>query len=119
VTSDAITAKTSALLTVITEPELSLFGDNTPLKMYSKENIVDKLITQSPVVDFESAISLCLSTKRYADAILAIRRGSELLQRNQKTYLGNQNVSPPYSRVYQSIVTSDLSDIVQNANRKE
>src|SRR6201999_1409367 len=70
--------------------------------------------------DFESAVSLCLTAERFADAILlAVRGGSDLLQRTQKAYFEKRTIALPYLRVYQSIVTNDLSDIVQNADLKE
>ena len=85
------------------------------------ESEVDRLVTKAVVLgDFESAVSLCLSTDRFADAILlAVRGGQELLQRTQKAYFERRTSSLPYLRLFQSIFTNDLSDIVQNADLQE
>ncbi|KAG6812361.1 hypothetical protein H0H92_003261 [Tricholoma furcatifolium] len=87
----------------------------------SDESDVDRLVTKALVLgDFESAVSLCLSSDRFADAILlAVRGGPELLQRTQKAYFERRTTSLPYLRLFQSIVTDDLSDIVQNADLQE
>lgn len=81
----------------------------------------DRLITKALVLgDFESAVSLCISTERFADAILlAVRGGTQLLQRAQKAYLDKQTVNLPYLRLYHSIAMDDLVDIVQNAELSE
>ncbi|KAG6899933.1 hypothetical protein C0993_005235 [Termitomyces sp. T159_Od127] len=85
------------------------------------ESDVDRLVTKALVLgDFESAVSLCLSSDRFADAILlAVRGGPELLQRTQKAYFERRTTALPYLRVFQSIVTDDLADIVQNADLQE
>lgn len=91
-------------------------------KIYpSDESETDGLVTKALVLgDFESAVSLCLSAERYADAILlAIKGGEDLLQRTQKAYFERRTTSYPYLRLFQSIVTNDLSDIVQNADLRE
>jgi protein transport protein SEC31 len=87
----------------------------------SDESETDGLVTKALVLgDFESAVSLCLSAERYADAILlAIKGGEDLLQRTQKAYFERRTTSYPYLRLFQSIVTNDLSDIVQNADLQE
>ncbi|KAG5641968.1 hypothetical protein DXG03_003842 [Asterophora parasitica] len=87
----------------------------------SDESDTDRLVTKALVLgDFESAVSLCLSSDRFADAILlAVRGGPELLQRTQKAYFERRTTSLPYLRLFQSIVTNDLSDIVQNADLQE
>lgn len=79
---------------------------------------VDKLITQALILgDFESAVELSLSVERYADAILlALRGGPELLEKTQKAYFERQASSLPYLRIFQSILTNDLNDVVQNAD---
>lgn len=85
------------------------------------ESETDRLVTKALVLgDFESAVSLCLSSDRFADAILlAVRGGPELLLRTQKAYFERRATSLPYLRLFQSIVTNDLSDIVQNADLQE
>ncbi|KAF8056621.1 hypothetical protein FPV67DRAFT_1431053 [Lyophyllum atratum] len=85
------------------------------------ESEIDRLVTKALVLgDFESAVSLCLSSDRFADAILlAVRGGPELLQRTQKAYFERRTTSLPYLRLFQSIVTNDLSDVVHNADLQE
>ncbi|WRT64528.1 uncharacterized protein IL334_001460 [Kwoniella shivajii] len=85
------------------------------------ESDIDKLITQALVMgDFKSAVDLCLASERFADALLlGVRGGPELLQSTQKAYFARQTSSLPFLRVFQSIVTEDLIDIVQNADLSE
>jgi protein transport protein SEC31 len=85
------------------------------------ESETDRLVTKALVVgDFESAVSLCLSMGRFADAILlAVKGGPELLARTQKAYFEKRTVALPYLRLFQSIVTNDLADIVQNADLQD
>ena len=95
---------------------------NNTFRIYpSDESETDRLVTKAVVLgDFESAVSLCLSTERYADAILlAVKGGPELLQKTQKAYFERRTTALPYLRLFQSIVTNDLSDIVQNADLQE
>ncbi|CAD6913139.1 unnamed protein product [Tilletia controversa] len=96
----------------------------TTFKIYpSEEAEVDKLLTRALVLgDFESAVSLCVSTERFADALLlavqAQARGqsSDLLERTQAAYFEKRTAELPYLRLFQSIVSNDLADIVQNAD---
>jgi protein transport protein SEC31 len=85
------------------------------------ESETDCLVTKALVVgDFESAVSLCLSVERFADAILlAVKGGPELLARTQKAYFEKRTVALPYLRLFQSVVTNDLADIVQNADLQD
>ncbi|KAI0070651.1 hypothetical protein K474DRAFT_1693732 [Panus rudis PR-1116 ss-1] len=85
------------------------------------ESETDRLVTKALVLgDFESAVSLCLSSSRFADAILlAVRGGQDLLNRTQKAYFEKLTTEHPYLRLFQSIVTNDLDDIVQNADLQE
>ncbi|KZT18925.1 hypothetical protein NEOLEDRAFT_1183832 [Neolentinus lepideus HHB14362 ss-1] len=85
------------------------------------ESETEQLVTKALVLgDFDSAVSLCLSSDRFADAILlAVKGGPELLQRTQKVYFERCTASSPYLRLFQSIVTNDLADIVQNADLRE
>ncbi|KAJ7294086.1 hypothetical protein C8J57DRAFT_1553850 [Mycena rebaudengoi] len=82
----------------------------------------DRLITQALVLgDFESAVSLCLASARYADAILlAVRGGAALLRRTQDAYfastLGAQGGGGGSGRVLQAVVNKDLGDVVRNAD---
>lgn len=95
---------------------------NNTFRIYpNDESETDRLVTKALVLgDFESAVSLCLSCERYADAILlAVRGGPELLQRTQKAYFERRTTELPYLRLFQSIVTDDLEDIVQNADLQE
>ncbi|KAJ7479966.1 hypothetical protein B0H11DRAFT_1863790 [Mycena galericulata] len=85
----------------------------------------DRLITQALVLgDFESAVSLCLASSRFADAILlAVRGGPALLRRTQDAYfastLAQQGGNGGSGRVLQAVVNSDLGDVVRNADVKE
>ncbi|KAJ3833480.1 hypothetical protein F5878DRAFT_728797 [Lentinula raphanica] len=91
-------------------------------KIYpADESDTERLVTKALVLgDFTSAVELCLSTNRFADALLlAVRGGAELLQKTQKVYFERQTTSAPYLRLFQSIVANDLSDIVQNADLQE
>ncbi|KAH7100125.1 hypothetical protein BKA62DRAFT_640384 [Auriculariales sp. MPI-PUGE-AT-0066] len=91
-------------------------------KIYpTEESETDRLLTKALVLgDFESAVALCLAVDRFADAILLAAKGSpELLQRTQKAYFERRTVALPYLRLFQSIVTDDLEDIVQNADLRE
>ena len=85
------------------------------------ESETDRLVTKALVLgDFESAVSLCISSDRFADAILlAVKGGPELLARTQKAYFEHRTTLSPYLRLFQSIVTNDLSDIVQNADLQD
>ncbi|KAH9059766.1 hypothetical protein EDB87DRAFT_1675007 [Lactarius vividus] len=85
------------------------------------ESETDRLVTKALVVgDFESAVSLCLSVERFADAILlAVKGGPDLLARTQKAYFERRTVALPYLRLFQSVVTNDLADIVQNAELQD
>ena len=87
----------------------------------SEESDIDRLVTKALVLgDFDSAVALCLSSGRFADAILlAVRGGPELLQRTQKAYFERRSISLPSLRLFQSIIINDLSDIVQNADLQE
>ncbi|OBZ77263.1 Protein transport protein SEC31 [Grifola frondosa] len=95
---------------------------NNTFRIYpTDESETDQLVTKALVLgDFESAVSLCLSSDRFADAILlAAKGGPELLQRTQKAYFERRTAALPYLRLFQSIVTNDLADIVQNADLQE
>nr|KIR47276.1 protein transporter SEC31 [Cryptococcus bacillisporus CA1280] len=85
------------------------------------ESDIDKLVTQALVVgDFKSAVDVCLAFERFADALLlAVRGGPDLLQSTQNAYFAQQTTIRPFLRVFQSIVTEDLLDIVQNADLSE
>ncbi|KAG8955500.1 protein transport protein S31 [Tulasnella sp. 419] len=99
----------------------SALKSNT-FKIYpNEESEVDKLVTQALVLgDFQSAVELCLSAERYADAILlAVKGGDDLLKRTQEKYFEKRTEELPYLRLYQSIVTDDLADVVQNAELRE
>ena len=62
---------------------------NNIFRIYLPEEIVvDRLVTKALVLgDFGSAVSLCLSAERYADAVLlVVKGGPELLNNTQKAY---------------------------------
>ena len=87
----------------------------------SEESEADKLITRALVLgDFESAVSLCINSDRFADAfLLAVRGGEDLLAKTQRAYFEKRTAQLPYLRLFQSIVSDDLSDVVQNADLGE
>ncbi|EKM49465.1 uncharacterized protein PHACADRAFT_214425 [Phanerochaete carnosa HHB-10118-sp] len=86
---------------------------NNIFRIYpTDESETDRLVTKALVLgDFESAVSLCLSTGQ--------TQVPELLQRTQKAYFERRTAELPYLRLFQSIVTDDLEDIVQNADLQE
>ncbi|GJJ10681.1 hypothetical protein Clacol_004908 [Clathrus columnatus] len=95
---------------------------NNNFSIYPAETSdLDRLLTKALVLgDFDSAVSLCIASDRFADAILlAVKGGEELLQKTQKAYFERQTASLPYLRLFQSIVSDDLEDIVQNADLQE
>lgn len=97
-------------------------SEATTFRIYpSDESDADKLITRALVLgDFASAVSLCISTDRFADALLlAVRGGPDLLVATQKAYFEKRTTSLPYLRLFQSIVSDDLVDVVQNADLSE
>lgn len=118
-------AKDSSVAATIGSRASSVASDtmkSNTFKIYpTNESEVDRLVTRALVVgDFESAVTLCLSVERFADAlVLAVRGGPELLARTQKAYFERQTTTLPYLRLFQSIVSEDLSDVVQNADLTE
>ncbi|KAJ1021086.1 hypothetical protein NDA16_003872 [Ustilago loliicola] len=91
-------------------------------KIYpSEESEADKLITRALVLgDFDSAVSICINSDQFADAfLLAVRGGQELLAKTQKAYFEKRTAQLPYLRLFQSIVSDDLTDVVQNADLGE
>lgn len=100
----------------------SEIGRGNTFRIYPEgESNVDRLVTQALVLgDFSSAVDLCLSAQRYADALLiAVKGGPELLKKTQNAYFESSTVALPYLRLYQSIVGNDLVDVVQNADLRE
>ena len=74
------------------------------------ESETDRLVTKAILLgDFRSAVSLCLSSDRHADAILfAVRGRPEMFQLVQKAYFERRTTALPYLRLFHSIVTNDL-----------
>jgi protein transport protein SEC31 len=118
-------AKDSSVAATIGSRASSVASDNLKVntfKIYpSDESEVDRLITRALVLgDFESAVTLSLSVDRFADAlVLAVKGGPELLTKTQKAYFERRTAALPYLRLFQSIVSNDLSDVVQNAELSE
>ncbi|KAJ6498125.1 hypothetical protein C8R47DRAFT_319944 [Mycena vitilis] len=118
----------SVAATVGSRPSSAAASD-TPTKGAGAFNIypasaspTDRLITQALVLgDFESAVSLCLASTRFADAILlAVRGGPALLRRTQDAYFASTLTQQGGSgRVLQAVVNADLSDVVRNADVRE
>lgn len=93
--------------------------ESSTFKIYpSDESETDKLLTRSLILgDFQSAVALCLATDRFADALLlSTRGGPELMASTQKAYFERHTSSTPYLRLFQSVASNDLGDIVQNAD---
>lgn len=91
-------------------------------RIYPKdESEADKLLTRALVLgDFESAVTLCISADRFADALLlSAQGGPELLAKTQKAYFEKRTGTLPFLRLFQSIISNDLTDIVQNADLKD
>ncbi|XP_038060867.1 protein transport protein Sec31A-like isoform X2 [Patiria miniata] len=79
----------------------------------SKKDDIDGLISQAVLTgNFEAAVEMCLHNDRLADAILlAIAGGPELLSKTQRRYF--KKVKCNISRLISSVVTKDLTDIVE------
>ncbi|XP_043275091.1 protein transport protein Sec31A isoform X2 [Venturia canescens] len=79
-------------------------------------NDEDGLITQAILVgNIEAAVSLCFSTKRYADAIiLSMAGGPDLLARTQYKYFAEH--SGALNSLINSLVSENWSDIVKNCD---
>ncbi|OAD80163.1 hypothetical protein PHYBLDRAFT_100890, partial [Phycomyces blakesleeanus NRRL 1555(-)] len=92
------------------------------LRLYPVDSSdTDKLITRSIVLgDFESAVQLCLDSERLSDALLlAICSGGDLLARTQKIYFERQAKKTSYLRLLESIMSEDLSSVVETASLDE
>jgi protein transport protein SEC31 len=90
-----------------------------PFKIYPEGSTdVDSLITRSLVLgDFESAVNMCLTVDRWADALMfAVCGGEDLLNRTRKIYFERQIEKTPYLRLVQGVINHDLQDIVINAS---
>lgn len=117
--------KDSSVAATIGSRASSVISENlksNTFKIYpTDESEVDRLITRALVLgDFDSAVTLSLSVDRFADAlILAVKGGPELLAKTQQAYFEKRTTSLPYLRLFQSIVSNDLSDVVQNADLSE
>ncbi|KAI8811836.1 hypothetical protein BJ742DRAFT_795709 [Cladochytrium replicatum] len=94
-----------------------------PFKLYpgvgkgSDEADKDAIITRAVLLgDYDTAVSVCLASERYADAlILALSGGAELLASTQAAYFKKMNEKKSYLRVLQNILKGDLLDVVQKA----
>lgn len=88
-------------------------------KIYPSDELeADRLVTRAVILgDFDSAVTLCLALDRYADALLlAVRGGPDLLASTQKAYFRRHSSTTPYLRLFESVASDDLGDIVQNAD---
>ncbi|KAH8115317.1 hypothetical protein DFH11DRAFT_1543420 [Phellopilus nigrolimitatus] len=76
----------------------------------SEESEFDHLVTKSLVLgDFESAVTLCLSAERVTQRFYSVH----------SRHFEKRTINLPYLCLFQSIVTEDLDDIVQNADLQE
>ncbi|KAI7870467.1 hypothetical protein BDF14DRAFT_97344 [Spinellus fusiger] len=92
------------------------------LKLYPADvSETDTLITRSIVLgDFESAVQLCLDSDRLSDALLlAICSGGDLLAHTQKVYFERQAKKTSYLRLLESIMSEDLSSVVETVTLDE
>ncbi|XP_072165070.1 protein transport protein Sec31A-like [Diadema setosum] len=80
----------------------------------SQEDDTNGLVSQAILTGkFDIAVELCLHDNRMADAILlAIAGGPELLAKTQRKYF--QKSKSDVSRLISSVVTKDVTDIIQN-----
>lgn len=78
----------------------------------------DGLITQAILVgNIEAAVSLCFSSKRYADAIiLSMAAGPELLARTQYRYFSEH--SGALNSLINSLVSENWIEVVKNSDIK-
>ncbi len=87
------------------------------IKIYpSEESEGDKLITRAHVLgDFESAVSVCINSDRASPMLSSSRRPRRRRAARQgaKGLLEKRTAQLPYLRLFQSIVSDDLSDVVQ------
>ncbi|KAJ6507121.1 hypothetical protein C8R47DRAFT_1238783 [Mycena vitilis] len=108
----------SVAATVGSRPSSAAASD-TPTKGAGAFNIypasaspTDRLITQALMLgDFEYAVSLCLASSRFADAICSRSAAAGA----PAPHAGRQGGS---GRVLQAVVNADLSDVVRNADEK-
>ena len=91
---------------------------NNTFRIYpSEESEVDHLVTKALVLrDFGSAVSLCLCTEQYVDAILLCEGGPKLLSNPQNAYFEKGMVNLHYLQLFHLITVEDLVDIIQNAD---
>ena len=80
------------------------------------ESEFSKFITQSLIVgDFESAVSYCRHANKWADALLIAQCSSaELLEKTQQKYVSQFQAELPYLPLAKSILSKDLSSIVES-----
>lgn len=128
---DFLVGSTTAPVEVSTEPVVvekeqapghAAAAAAKPFKIYPEGSTdVDSLITRSLVLgDFASAVDMCLSVDRWADALMfAVCGGEELLNRTRKVYFERQIEKTPYLRLVQGIINHDLQDIVINASLED
>ncbi|KAH8552534.1 hypothetical protein BGW37DRAFT_289348 [Umbelopsis sp. PMI_123] len=106
----------------IVEEAAPIQASAKPFKIYPEGSTdVDSMITRSLVLgDFASAVDMCLSVDRWADALMfAVCGGEELLYRTRKVYFERQIEKTPYLRLVQGIINHDLQDIVINASLED
>ncbi|ORX62050.1 hypothetical protein DM01DRAFT_1331515 [Hesseltinella vesiculosa] len=93
-----------------------------PFQLYpSSGSDVDKAITRAVVLgDFESAVNVCITSNRWADALMfAICGGDDLLSRTRLVYFEQQTATVPYMRLLESVLNNDLVTIVRQADLHE
>jgi protein transport protein SEC31 len=81
----------------------------------TEENDIDTLITKSVLMrDFETAVNVCISANRMADALaIAVSGGPDLLARTQNEYF-KRNSTKSYSRILQGANSGNLEELIQS-----
>jgi protein transport protein SEC31 len=81
-----------------------------------EESEIDNVITRLCIVgQFDKAVDVCVSSDRWADAlVIAVSGGPDLLKRTQKEYFNRRKKEKTYIRLLEAVVDSNFEDIVQN-----
>ncbi|TPX35765.1 hypothetical protein SmJEL517_g02007 [Synchytrium microbalum] len=96
----------------------------SPFKLYAStvssrnEDIdVDSLISRAIILgNYSVAVQACMAVNRYADAmVLAVCGGPDLIAKARDEYFAKTRDSKSYVRILQGVASSDLKDVVENA----
>ncbi|KAJ3099062.1 protein transport protein S31 [Phlyctochytrium planicorne] len=83
-----------------------------------EDSDIDNLVMRAMIVgDFDTAVKVCFSAKRYADGLmLAFCGGAELLKFAQDEYFAKTRDSRGYLRVLQNVLSGNLRDVAEHAS---